>query len=439
MMTTDNESWWSRLVDVRTVEVRALAVAFVYHFVTLASFYVLRPLREAIGAANADILERLYTGTFVVMLVAVAAYGWMVSRMSRRRFVPLVYHLVAGITLLVALGMEWTGGPALLVTEYAIYVWVSVYNLLVVSVFWSVMVDRFDREQARRLFGFVAVGGTLGAIAGSSATVFLAPRIDVALLPLISIVLVEAAALCASRLERIETGRAEPTVDRAGRAVIGGGMYDGMGAVARSPYLAAVAIYVLLLTMTSTFLYFTQAEVVRDAFATAAERTAFFARLNLSVNVVTVVLQLGVTAALLKRLGVGVTLAAMPLVAIGGFVALALSVRRGADPTVPVATVVTTLFVVQTAVRSTRYAFARPAREVLFTVVDRASKYKAKSFIDTAIYRGGDVGFGWLFRVLATGLGWSVPLILVVAVAPLTAWLGLSAWLGRRVRRRDSG
>jgi AAA family ATP:ADP antiporter len=414
-------------VDVRRGELPALCWSAAFHFLVLASFYLLRPMREAIGAEDRDILERLWTGTFLVMVLVVPLYSALVARLPRRIFVPLVYHVVALVTFAFWIAMRSADAASLVWIHRALYVWISVYNLLVVSIFWSVMVDSFHEKQGRRLFGLIAIGGTLGAIAGSSVAAILAERVEPANLAPISIVVVEAAVICAAAIGRCAR-RAAPEGEReasvtGGDEVIGGGMLAGIVEVARSPYLAMVAAYMAIQTLTSTFAAFAQAGIVGEMIPEHDARTAFFARIDIVVNVLTVGLQAGVTAWLLSRLGVTVTLLILPLVALTGFAALSIS------PTLAV------IVVVMVALRTSRYAFARPAREVLYTVVSRESKFKAKAFLDTAVYRGGDVVSAWIFAALREA-GLALTTLMAIAIVPAALWSFVSGWLGRRQKRR---
>ena len=307
------------------------------------------------------------------------------------------------------------------------FVWTSVFNLFVVSVFWAFMLDVFRTEQAKRLFGLIGVGGTLGAIAGAAATAVLAERIGPIRVLLISAVLLELAVQCVKRLgaNRAAAGRAAgPALPNDGDQVIGGRTLAGITHVLRSPYLLAICAYMLLFTIGSTVLYFQQNQIVGRSFADPATQTAFFARLDLAVNLLTLVTQLLLTGRLIKAAGVGVTLALLPALSVVGFLILG---------TAPVLAV---FVVFQVLRRAGEYAVARPSREVLYTVLSREDKYKAKHFIDTFIYRGGDQVGAWSMALMATlGLGLAGT---AYVAAPLAAlWLVISLYLGRRHAQGD--
>ena len=410
-----------RLVNVRPDEVGALVWSFLYFFCLLSSYYILRPLRDEMGvAAGVSQLQWLFTATFVVMLAAVPAFGMLVARFPRRRFVPWVYwFFIACILSFYGLLQvpEWRVPVA-----RAFFVWVSIFNLFVVTVFWGFLSDLFSYEQGKRLFGFVAAGGTTGALLGPSLTAALALPLGPINLLLISALLLACATQCVHGLLRTAQGRAseartrEATTD--GGELIGGGLMAGFTEVARSPFLLLICAHVLLLALTNTFLYFQQASIVAGAFDSPAERTRVFALIDLSVGVVTLIVQLTLTGRILMRYGAGPALALLALVTMGGFAALAL------------APVLVAVVVFQSAKRATEFAVANPARETLFTVVSREQKYKAKSFIDTAVFRGGDAASGWIYTGLR-GLGMELAGIAWLTVPIAALWALLLLYLGK--------
>jgi AAA family ATP:ADP antiporter len=433
-----------KIVDVRANELRALGLAFVFNFVVLGSYYVVRPIRDDIAATGGiETLPWMYTGTLVTMLVANALFSAIVARMSRRRFIPIAYRFFMA-NLVVFYVLMHTSTPAQNVwVGRAFYVWVSVFNLFVVTLFWAFMTDVFNSEQAKRLFAFISVGGSIGAIVGPIITVTLVHKLGAANLILVTAAMLEAAPWCvkffptefARDPERQPRNPVEATSklapphpstalrsardDRTAEQPIGGGILAGITHVIRSPYLLGICGFVLLYTVTTTFSYFQQTEITGHQFQDRNARTAFFAQLDLVVNTLTLVLQLFITGHLMKRLGVGITLVTMPLLSMVGFLAL------GFAPTLGL------LAVFQVARRATNFGFTRPAREVLFTVLRREDKYKAKSLIDTFVYRTGDQIGAWSYSGLRA-LGLQLTGISFVAV-PLTAlWCGLCFWLGKK-------
>jgi len=421
-----------RAVAVEPDEVRPMLLSALYFFLVMAGYFIIRPLRDEMGiAGGVRNLPWLFTGTLVGMLTVHPIYTAMVSRLPRRRFIPLSYNLFAAC-MLVFFGLLATLPEAQLIwVGRAFYIWTSVFNLFVVSIFWSVMADVFSPGQGARLFGFIAVGGTAGAIVGSSITATLAEQIAPRFLLLVSIALIEVAVLIALVLLRGRAGEHPPAA--SGRAdsrndeIIGGGVMAGIAAVVRSPYLLGIVGYMLLYTITATFLYFQQAEIVSEVIADRGARTAFFARLDLAVNTLTIVTQIFLTGRIVRRLGIALSLAWLPLVCVIGFFGL------GLLPTLAV------LAVFQVLRRASNYAVARPCREMLYTVLDRETKYKAKNFIDTFVYRAGDQIGAWSYAAMGW-LGLGMTAIAFAAVPLAGAWMGVGLWLGKRqavMRRRE--
>lgn len=408
----------ARIIGAEPGELAGAAWSFAYFFFLLSGYYVLRPLRDEMGiAGGVQQLPWLFTGTFVAMLLAVPAFGALTARFRRRRFLPAVYYFfIVNILLFYLL---FAAGMAPAYVARAFFIWTSVFNLFVISVFWSFMVDRYSSEQARRLFGFIAAGGSTGAIVGPLLTATLATRIGHVELLLVSALLLLAAVVCIHVLLRLPGQRREqPGAERE----LGGSIWAGINAVVRQPYLAGIAGFIFLYTMLATFLYFTQANLVRAAIEDSAQRTALFARIDLAVNALTIVTQLFVTHRVVRRLGVPLALAVIPLAMMVGFAALAL------------APLLTVLVMFQVVRRAGDYAITRPARELLFTVVGREAKYKAKNFLDTVVYRGGDALSGWSFAGLqALGLGLTGIAWIGVPVAAL--WTALALRLGARHER----
>ena len=305
------------------------------------------------------------------------------------------------------------------VTARAFFIWASVFNLFVVSVFWSFMVDIFSSAQGKRLFGLIAAGGTAGAITGPSLTALLVVPIGPMNLLLISALLLAGAVLCIRQLGVWSAQQAPAAGAARVPEALGGSVLAGLTLILRSPYLLGVALFMLLFTTMSTFLYFEQAHIVAQSFDNPAERTRFFALLDLAVNTLTVVVQVLVTSRLLSRLGVAGSLAMVPLLSALGFALLALT------------PVLAALVGFQVLRRAGDYAITRPAREMLYTVVDREAKYKAKNALDTVVYRGGDALAGWLFAGLKS-LGLGLAAIAWIAVPLALAWAAVALWLGRR-------
>lgn len=424
-----------RVVALRPGEGWALLWSFTYFFCLLAGYYVLRPLRDEMGiAGGVRNLQWLFTATFVAMLAAVPVFGAMVAHLPRRRFVPLVYHFFVANIAIFWLLLTFDVGKIHVARVF--FVWISVFNLFAVSVFWSFMADLFASEQGKRLFGFIAAGGSAGALLGPALTVLLAVRLGPVNLLFVAALFLELAVLCARRLESVAATSAAPTAapdavvvaqpvppDRAQAAALGGGPLAGIAMVLRSPYLAGIALWVFLLSLAGTFLYFQQASIVAAVSDDPGVRTRIFATIDLAIGILTIIVQFFATGRLINRFGVGRAAAVLPLVFGLGFLVLAFT---------PMLFVVIAFQAIQ---RTVNFAVSNPAREVLFTVLEREEKYKAKNVIDIVVFRGADAASGWLFALLR-GAGMELSTI-SLATAPLAAaWLVLALALGRAQERR---
>jgi AAA family ATP:ADP antiporter len=403
--------------------------SFAYFFCLLAAYYVLRPLRDEMGVAGGvRNLHWLFSATFVVMLAAVPLFGAVVVRLPRHRFIPLVYHFFAANIALFWL-LLWMDVARIEVAR-VFFVWISVFNLFAVSVFWSFMADLFTSDQGKRLFGFIAAGGSAGALCGPILTVWLVGAIGPVNLLIVAGVLLEAAVLCARGLERTapertDAARQTPAAPGA-QGAIGGHALSGFVLLLRSPYLAGIALWVLLLSLLGTFLYFTQANLVASASDDPAVRTRIFASIDLAAGILTLLVQVLVTGRLIERFGVGRAAAFLPLVFGIGFAALAAT---------PALALVVAFQALQ---RTANFALSNPAREVLFTVVDREEKYKAKYLIDGVVFRGGDAFSGWIFNTLRAA-NLELSSIAMIAVPLAAGWFALALGLGRAQERRARG
>ena len=409
-----------RLVDARPEEIKALAWSWLYILAVFASYYVIRPIRDEIGVAGGlENLPWLFTGTLLGMLAVNPPFAALVAKLPRARFISIAYRFFMANLVLFFLLLNGLGAEQSIWVGRVFFIWTSIFNLFVVSVFWALMVDLFNAEQGKRLFGFISAGATLGGIMGSSLTAALAQYIPPVYLLLASALLLEVAVFSVRRLSRLSEALTRDPAARGEKAVIGGGALAGVIHAFKSPYLLGIAVYMLLYSITSTFLYFEQAAIVARSFADRAARTAFFARIDLIVNVLTLASQIFLTERTLRALGVALTLTLVPALTAIGFGALA------AAPTLMI------LVTFQVLRRAGNFAFARPTREVLFTVVPREDKYKTKNFIDTAVYRTGDQVGAWSYALFSfLGLGLTAT---ALAAVPLSvAWLVNGWWLGRK-------
>jgi ATP:ADP antiporter, AAA family len=415
------------VVDVREGEAGGLVRAFVYFFTLLYGYYLLRPLREEMGIrGDVTKIHWLFNATFVVMLVAVPIYSTLVARVPRRRAVPWVYRFF--LLNLVAFWVLVRADVAAVWMARAFYVWVSVYNLFVVSVFWSLLADVFTPGQGKRLFGFVAAGGTAGALLGSATVAWLSVHLSVGTLVLLSAASLEIAARCASGLSRwareVPPPGGEAAAPRKEEGALGGSAWSGFTAVVRSRYLLGVAAQIVLFSLGSTFLYLNLLRIAAAVLPGTAARLALFAKVDLAVNVLALVGGSLATGRFIAATGLRGALAAVPGLTVAGFAVAALSPGLW------------TLGVFQTVRRAVHFAVDRPAREVLFTVVPPEDKYKAKSFVDTFVYRGSDALSSNLHAALA-GLGLAIPGLSAAGIPFAFASLALAFWLARRERKLE--
>ncbi|MGE5522990.1 MAG: NTP/NDP exchange transporter [Rhodospirillaceae bacterium] len=412
------------LPDIRRDEWSAVAWSFLYFLCLLCSYYIMRPVRDEMGIqAGVGNLPWLFTATLVVMMVAVPLFGCLTARWERRVALPAVYLFFIS-NLLVFYGVfqyEALRVPA----ARAFFVWVSVFNLYAVSVFWSFMVDLYSESQGKRLFGFIAAGGTVGALFGPALTALVVPATGAVFLLLVSAILLAVSLLCTMRLSAWAQRRQARHGTSRGEA-LGGGVWDGIRAVLSSRYLLGISFYLVAYTVLSTLLYVETARLVSDTYPSSAERTRLFATLDLIVNALTLALQLIVTGQMLRRLGVTVTLALLPAFAVIGF---------GVLSAFPALLVMLAFGVTR---RAGEFALSKPAREILFTVIPREEKYKAKNFIDTVVYRAGDAVSGWLAIALRS-IGAGLSAVALAALPIAVAWLGVAIWLGRREEERRGG
>jgi AAA family ATP:ADP antiporter len=415
-------------VDVRQDEVRAMLASFVFFFFVLSGYFVLRPIRDAVAAASGvQKLPWLFAGTLTATLAFNPPFSALVVKYPARRFVPIsfqffIVNLLAFYALLHFVS-PGEGSAVDVWTGRAFFIWTSVLSFFGTSIFWCFMADAFQSDQAKRLFGFIGVGGTIGSIVGSSVTAVLAPKIGSVNLLLVSAALLQLAvftvmafpAFPRASLESRPLGDGEIHDD----PVIGGRVMSGVTSVLGSPYLLGISLFLILYSLGSTFLYFQQSDIVGKYFTGRTAQTAVLAQLELVAQVLTVITQIFFTGRIIRWIGLAAALAVLPLLSVLGF------------GTLGVLPVFTTLAIFIVLRRATNFSLTNPAMETLFTVVPREDKYKAKSFIETFVYRGGDQLAAWTYGGLAT-LGLGLSGIAFVAVPVSAVWLVLGVWLGRK-------
>jgi AAA family ATP:ADP antiporter len=404
----------SRLLAVDADEAPAVAAGVLMFFLLFAGYFMLRPVRETMGIAGGVAnLQWLFTGTFVATLAAIPLFGWVAARAPRRRILPWTYGFFA--LNLVAFAAAIAAQPDNPWVARAFYVWLSVFNLLAISVAWSVLADLFPVAQAKRLFAVMAAGASTGGLVGPLLGVLLVGSLGLSGLMVLSAVLLVGSAMAASALQAWRDRRPRRTDDETARRLpLGGNPFAGIGTVLRSRYLLSIAAFVVLLASVSTFLYFEQARLVELHFPDRTDQTRVFGMLDFIVQSLALLTQLFLTGRIVQRLGIVVLLMTVPVVMTLGFLWLALA------PTFAM------FAVVMVTRRAGEYALARPGREMLFTVVPPEAKYKAKNVIDTAVYRGADAVSGWV----KTGIDAiaSNPAVVAVAGAALALVWALTGW-----------
>lgn len=421
-----------RFTNVRRDEVLPLLASALFFFCVLSALMVVRPAREALGMRSGlDTVRWLFVGTAVVTLAVNPVFGLLVAKFRRVWFIAATYLFFAASLLVFWALLSFAPEAVGEVSGRVFYVWFSVFNLFSTMVFWALMADRFAFEQSKRLFPIVAVGGTVGAIFGPWLAWGIVESVGTANLILIAVGFLCLAVLAAWWVAALQPRegagedaerptRTPPAVDRT--AVIGGSAWEGLRAVFKSRYLLAICGFVLILAVMATFIYFTRLAMVAEVAEGTDARTALFANIDMWTQIATLVMQLFVAGHLMKRIGVSVTLALLPVTVLLGFIGLA------------IVGTITALILFEATFRAVQRAIMRPARETLFTVVSREDKYKAKAFIDTFVYRGGDVVGAWtegLLGRLGMGLAGLATLVMPLAIV----WGVVGVWLGREQAR----
>jgi AAA family ATP:ADP antiporter len=411
-----------RVVNVGRDEIAGLIWSFAFFFFVLCAYYIIRPLRDEMGVTlGAERLQWLFSVVFVVMLAAVPLFGWVVSSFARRRIVPVVYGFF--IANLIGFWVLFASGAHGAIVAGTFFVWVSVFNLFVVSLFWSLMSDLYRSDQATRLYGFIAAGGSAGALAGPLLTQSLVGVLGATNLLLVSALLLVAATQSALALRVLFAGIGErQSEDRP----VGKGLLAGAVAVWRSPYLFRIALWILFANLVSTLFYLEQARIVGETLADRTQRVQLFARLDLAVSIATILAQVFLTARFMARFGIAAAIATLPASAMLGLLGLALS---------PTLAVIVTILATE---RALAFAIANPAVKVLYTVLEPEEKYKAQNFNDTVVFRGGDAASGWIFNSLAKSLGLSLAAVAALSLPLALFWFGLSLLLGRQHAERQA-
>jgi AAA family ATP:ADP antiporter len=417
----------TRIFGIKPGEFAAAAWSFTYFFCVLGAYYMLRPVREAMAVQSGpETIPYLFAATFVTMLVATPIFGWVASRYARKQFLPWVYYFFIANILIFWAAFSYTVGRDI---DYVwlsriFFVWISVFNLYVVTVFWSFMADLYSREQGRRLFGLISAGGSIGALLGGIATSAMVGPIGFQNLFPFSATLLLVAVFCITQLrhwvERQHRGDEAATI--ASAKPLGGSPFAGITHVFQSRYFIAIALKAAIASLLGTALYMFTAELVQDQITSADDRTRFFSDINVATNAIALIGQLLIVKHVVARFGIGVTLSFLPIVSIVGFAALAF------EPTLAVVAILTV------ARRALGFGFSKPTSDMLYSVVTPEEKYKAKNFIDTVLYRTGDLIGTWAVRFMVAGIGLAGTSLVMLPFAAV--WAGIALWLGGDYRRR---
>ena len=425
---TAPRSLLSEIFGVQRHELIAVAWSFAYFFCVLASYYIIRPVREEMAVGSGpNTIPYLFIGTFVAMIFATSAFGWVASRYPRRKFLPWVYlFFISNMLIFWAVFSQLRGaGDDYVWLGRVFFVWVSVFNLFVVSVFWSFMADIYSREQGRRLFGLITSGGSIGALLGGLVTSAIVTKIGFQNLLLIASGVLLVAVFCIGRLKDWVHHEHEDEVERTVESdmPLGGTPLAGITHLLSSNYFLGIALMSIIASLLGTALYMFRAELIQTAILSPDARTQFFSNMNVAQNALALVAQMFLVKQVVARFGIGRSLLIFPFVSVIGFAVLAL------EPSL------IAVAVLDVARRGVGFGFAKPSTDMLYSVVTPEEKYKTKNAIDTAIYRGGDVVGTWAIKGLSVlGMGMAAISLLMLPFAILASLVAL--WLGRDYTRR---
>ena len=407
-------------------EIKATVLSFLFIFTLMAAYFILRPVRDAMSSDWSDAeLSLLWTSTFVFSVIAVSLYGGIISRIRFGRLVPSVYGFFAATFVAFWFGSTQVADSTLI--DKAFYVWISVFSLFHVSVFWSFMSAIYSKDQAPRLFAIIAMGASVGAIVGPIIPTFLADDLGTMNLMLIAALLLLVPLPLIGMLERLkvtELGNADVHVDIGAQSTLGKNPFSGFMLLVRNPFLLAIAVFIIFYVIMNTFIYFELRKLLTDMDREA--RTQVWASIDLAVNSLAILTAIFATSRLATRFGMAATLALIPLFMVGGWLVVA------AAPLLAV------LAGLQIARRAGNYAITRPGREMLFTLVDSETRFKAKPVIDIVVYRGGDMMTAWLYTTITAILGFGLTGVALIATALAAAWATVGIYLGRAYNRTDS-
>ncbi|KQC28961.1 NTP/NDP exchange transporter [Flagellimonas eckloniae] len=419
-----NTSIFKSLKETEDRELRLIGYSFIYFFCLLCSYFILRPLRDEMGIVNGAInMQWLFSGTFVAMLCIVPVFSLLVSRNSIRRILFFSYSFFIGNILLFYLAFQFFGVSKWFAISF--FIWLSVFNLFVVSLFWSFMADVFSSKSSKRFFGIIASGGSLGALTGPILANHLSSKFSVAMLLLIAAFLLVAALLCIRGILNLSEKKQHFNKSVQPNPVKLTSLFEGVKNIVKSTYLLGIVSFVLLYTTISTVLYFEQAHVVEEMLTSSGDRIRYFSSIDFKVNAIAIIGQLFFAGHIIKKSGLSVVLASIPFIMGVGLMVLGMN---------PSLSIIAMLMVVH---RAGNFMLLRPGKEILFTVSSFEDKYKSKNFIDTAIYRGGDAFVGWLFAGFVA-MGWGLGAIAFLAIPLSFLWSFIGYRLGKQHVKKEN-
>ena len=413
----------SRLAPIEPREVSAVVAAFCLFFFMWAGYFAVRPVRETIAtiigrSETAD----LWIVTSIASIAIIPTFGFIVARLRRSIFLPAMYGFVAFVLVLTAFALR---GEAIdPVAGKFFYVFISVVNLFLLSIFWSFLLELFDSAQSKRLFGVIAAGGSAGALTGPLVSDISVGAIGNNGVLIVGAACFVAAIVCQRVLLGIWHQRTESPAEQD--RPLGGNIFAGVTLILKSPYILSIAMFVVFISAVNTLLYFEQLRLVEVNYPEITDRTRIFARFDWIVQTLTVLSQIFLTGRIAQRFGVIALVTAIPLIMVGGFLALAVTGTLGV------------LAVVVILRRAMEYAFVRPGREMLWSPLDRETKYKAKSTVDVPVYRGADALSAQLNKALE-GMGWGPAALAMLGAGVAAVWAMLGWWLGRRFEKTTGG
>ena len=423
---TAHPSLFDRVFGLERHEYIAVAWSFIYFFCVLSAYYILRPVREAMAVGSGpDTIPYLFIGTFVAMLVATPIFGWVTSRYPRRIFLPWVYlFFISNILIFWAVfTIRIDDGQDHIWLGRSFFVWLSVFNLFVVSVFWSFMADIYTREQGRRLFGLITSGGSIGALFGGTITSLNVNQIGFQNLFPISAAMLLIAVLCIHHLRKWVVQEHEDEIEETAESgkPLGGSPFGGVTHVIGSKYFGGIVASSIIASLLGTALYMFAAQLVEQEIADPNQRTQFFSNINVWSNFFALIGQMFLVKHVVKRFGIGGSLSLLPIVSVASFILLAI------DPVLGVVAFMTG------ARRALGFSFSKPTTDMLYSVVTPEEKYKTKNFIDTAVYRFGDVVGTWTIKLM---MGLGITGVSIVMLPFAVVWAIVALWLGRDYRRQ---